>query len=132
MGFEDLRGVNPPFGRTHHHQPQRGELLLFPAWASHFLTPHSGNTSNVFFNFLLWPPGGTSDFDWEDDILGDYTYSKTSRIRAQSPVPKPEGAAASKPQRRKTQSCEEASRQGEPLGRPRVLRPERLMIWLAK
>jgi len=79
--FEDMRGLNPPFGRTHEIQPAEGELVLWPAWASHFLSPHPGNTTNVFLSVLLWPSGGAEDFDWEDDVTGDYIYHKKSSIK---------------------------------------------------
>lgn len=84
--FEDMRGINPPFGRKHEHHPAQGELVLWPSWASHFLSPHPGNSTNVFFSFLIWPPNGAPDFDWEDDVTGDYVYRKTSSIKQKKPV----------------------------------------------
>mmetsp|Transcript_133374 Transcript_133374/g.231664 ORF Transcript_133374/g.231664 Transcript_133374/m.231664 type:complete len:368 (-) Transcript_133374:47-1150(-) len=81
FNFEDPRGINPPFGRTHSHQPRQGEMLLFPSWSSTFITPNPVNNSNVFFNFLCWPQGGSREFDWEDDVSGDYVYRKQFSIK---------------------------------------------------
>jgi len=91
FAFEDPRGINPPFGKTHNHQPQQGELLIFPSWASHFVTPHPMNSTNVFFNFVCWPPDGAPELDWEDDTTGDYVYTKQLNIKR----PKDRGTQAS-------------------------------------
>lgn len=81
FSFEDPRGINPPFGKTHNHQPKQGEVLLFPSWASHFITPHRSNSTNVYFNFVCWPPDGAPDLDWEDDATGDYVFRKQLNIK---------------------------------------------------
>jgi len=82
--FEDVRGMNPPYGKDHHHMPEQDELVFFPSWAPHKFTPNNGNSTNVVFRFLLWPPGGAQDFDWEDDLLGDYTFRKKSKIKSKA------------------------------------------------
>lgn len=81
IAIEDPRGINPPYGKTHNHQPTQGELLIWPAWTGHFVTPHPVNATNVYFSFLAWPPGGSPDFDWEDDSTADYAYKKLTKIR---------------------------------------------------
>jgi len=82
--FEDTRGMIAPFGRTHEHQPVQGEVVLWPAWLPHYVSPNPGNSTNVFFSFLMWPPGGAPDFDWEDDVTGDWVYTKKSQIKVKA------------------------------------------------
>lgn len=86
--IEDVRGLNAPFGRTHEIEPKQGELVITPAWASHMIMPNAGNATSVYINFLLWPPSGAPDFDWEDDITGDYIYKKRTKIKAKAPPAK--------------------------------------------
>jgi len=86
--FEDPRGINPPFGKTHNAQPKQGEVYMHPAWSSTFLTPHPLNSTNVVFRFICWPPEGPSDFDWEDDATGDFIHSKQFKIK------RPQGSPA--------------------------------------
>lgn len=95
FAFEDPRGINPPFGKTHNHQPREGELIMFPSWASHFITPQPKNFTNVFFQFVVWPQEGARDFDWEDDATGDYTYRKQFNIK------RPKGAGDATPSKKK-------------------------------
>lgn len=80
--FQDARGVNPPYGRSHKLLPVEGDLVLWPSWAPHWLTPQTiANSTNVHFSFLVWPPDGPSDFDWEDDPTGDYSYKAPTKVR---------------------------------------------------
>lgn len=81
LTLSDTRGYTAPFGNRHEVVLDEGELIAFPAWMPQQLRPHPGNETNVFFGFLMWPPGGTYDFDWEDDPLGDYVYAKTTQIK---------------------------------------------------
>jgi len=87
--FDDVRGDSPPFGHQHTHHPEQGELVLFPSWASHKLTPNQGSTNNVYYRFLLWPPRGAPDFDWEDDPTGDYVFKKMTNVRRTLPEQAP-------------------------------------------
>lgn len=89
IAFEDARGINPPFGKTHNHQPKEGEIQIFPSWASHFVTPHRTNSTNVYFNFVCWPPDGAPELDWEDDATGDYIFRKVYNIRRPKDAPRP-------------------------------------------
>ncbi|CAK0812606.1 unnamed protein product [Prorocentrum cordatum] len=93
--FDDVRGDSPPFGYRYAHTPQQGELVLFPAWAPHKVTPNQGSTNNVYYRFLLWPPRGATDFDWEDDPTGDYVYKKTTNVRRSLPEQAPQEAPLS-------------------------------------
>lgn len=79
--FEDVRGMNPPFGQRHEMAPVQGELVLHPSWASHYVAPNQGNTTHVFISFLFWPPNGAPDFDWEDDPSGDFIYKRKPKIK---------------------------------------------------
>lgn len=84
--IEDPRGHSAPYGRKHKVTPEVGDLMLWPAWTSHYMSPNGGNATNIYFNFLCWPEGGPHDFDWEDDVTGDYTFKKKSTIkRGQQP-----------------------------------------------
>lgn len=92
LAFEDPRGPSSPFGRKHHAQLAEGELLIWPGWAPHHLTPNKGNGTNVYFSFLVWPPQGAPDFDWEDDVTGDFVHRKLTKVRRQPPVAQTGGA----------------------------------------
>jgi|Transcript_56560 hypothetical protein len=69
FNFEDPRGINPPFGKTYSHTAFEGNLIVFPTWVSHFITPNMQNSTQVCFGFLAYPPDGNS-LDWEDDETG--------------------------------------------------------------
>merc|ERR1739848_246143 len=85
--FEDSRGFVAPFGRKHYHQPVQGELMLWPSWAPHAMTPNPAHGTNIYLSVLIYPPGGSRDFDWEDDTLGDVVEHRSSRIqRAKKPA----------------------------------------------
>jgi len=81
VAFEDARGINPPFGRTHNHELSEGNLMLHPSWSATFVTPHRLNSTNVFFAFAAWPQEGPGGLDWEDDSTGDYTLKKKLNIK---------------------------------------------------
>jgi len=66
LNFEDTRGINPPYGKTFSHAPFEGNLVLFPTWASHFITPNMRDDTVVCYSFLVYPPDG-SGISWKDD-----------------------------------------------------------------
>jgi len=92
--FQDPRGINPPFGNSHWHDTVEGELVMWPSWAPHMLTP--GNFSTIYISFLVWPEDGASDLDWEDDPLGDATETKASKVTKDAPGSARKGRAAQK------------------------------------
>lgn len=67
--FEDPRGINPPYGKTHSHPAYNGNLVLFPTWASHFITPNMMNSTIVSFSFMAFPADG-GYLDSNDDRTG--------------------------------------------------------------
>ena len=76
--FEDPRGLRPPFSRNRlTHQPEVGQLLLFPPWLSHGVQPScdvaaAAGAARVAlsFNVLSVPIAGkSSNTDWE--VLAD-------------------------------------------------------------
>jgi len=79
--FLDPRGQHPPFGHSKTFRLRQHDLLMWPSWAPHALSVHPGNSRSVYVKFLIWPPGGAPDFDWEDDPTGDMVYKKTTVIR---------------------------------------------------
>ncbi|CAE8599020.1 unnamed protein product [Polarella glacialis] len=81
LNFEDPRGINPPFGKTHSHEVFEGNLVLFPSWASHFITPNMVNKTAVCFAFLVYPPDGPT-LDFEDDQTGSLVI--TSKVEPRS------------------------------------------------
>mmetsp|Transcript_34565 Transcript_34565/g.73326 ORF Transcript_34565/g.73326 Transcript_34565/m.73326 type:complete len:304 (-) Transcript_34565:2-913(-) len=81
FNFEDPRGINPPYGKTHMKQPQQGELILFPGWASHFNSPNSHETTRVELSFVAYHYGGPNQLDWEDDPTGGFVPEKTLKMR---------------------------------------------------
>mmetsp|Transcript_1091 Transcript_1091/g.2645 ORF Transcript_1091/g.2645 Transcript_1091/m.2645 type:complete len:331 (+) Transcript_1091:154-1146(+) len=83
--LQDVRGNSAPFGHFHEVMPEEGEIIIHPAWMSNFFTPHPGNKTNVYFGFLMWPPGGAFDFDWEDDATGDYVFHKKTSVKKSAP-----------------------------------------------
>lgn len=61
--FEDPRGSLPPFSRNRiDHQPSVGELLLFPPWLSHGVSPGSvslqGSQSRIALSFNVVETSG--------------------------------------------------------------------------
>jgi hypothetical protein len=69
FNFEDPRGINPPYGKTYSHGAFEGNLIVFPTWVSHFITPNMHNSSQVCYGFIVYPPDGNS-LDYEDDKTG--------------------------------------------------------------
>lgn len=85
--FVDERGYAAPHDRRHTVKLAEGELMLFPAWATNYLTPNMGDSSNVFFRFWASMPGGVNDFDWEDDPLGSFIHHKSNRLKIKDAEP---------------------------------------------
>jgi len=69
FNFEDPRGINPPFGKTHSLSVAEGTMTLFPSWASHFVTPNMKKTTAVCYVFSVYPENGNT-MDFEDDSTG--------------------------------------------------------------
>lgn len=72
LTFEDPRGINPPFGKTATELLVQGDVLMWPSWVSHFMSPQSEVTPSVVFNFVTLPPDGAVDFD--KDLTSSYAY----------------------------------------------------------
>eukprot|EP00434_Breviolum_minutum_P017034 symbB.v1.2.015031.t1/scaffold1037.1/size142759/3 len=70
FNFEDPRGINPPFGKTHSHSVEEGALTMFPTWASHFITPNMKSKPAVSYVFIVYPEVGNT-LDFEDDLTGN-------------------------------------------------------------
>lgn len=68
FNFEDPRGINPPYGKTFSHAAFEGNLVMFPTWLSHFITPNMLNSTAVCIAFLVYPPD--MNLDWEEDDTG--------------------------------------------------------------
>ncbi|CAE7300543.1 unnamed protein product [Symbiodinium natans] len=71
FNFEDPRGINPPFGKTHSLTIDLGTMTLFPTWASHFLTPNMKGKTIVCYAFSVYPDNGNT-LDFEDDQTGTF------------------------------------------------------------
>lgn len=88
LNFEDPRGINPPYGKTYSHAVYEGNLVLFPVWVSHFITPNMQDYAAVCYSFLVYPPGGGT-LAWQDDLSAQLTVSKPLGQAAAKP---PQGA----------------------------------------
>ncbi|CAJ1367022.1 unnamed protein product [Effrenium voratum] len=71
FNFEDPRGINPPFGKTHTHSIEEGAMSMFPIWASHFITPNMKSRTAVCYAFIVYPEDGNT-MDFEDDGTGKF------------------------------------------------------------
>ncbi|CAK9086807.1 unnamed protein product, partial [Durusdinium trenchii] len=78
FNFEDPRGINPPFGKTHSHLAEEGDLTMFPTWASHFITPNMKSQPAVCYTFAVYPEDGNT-LDFEDDLSGNLIISETMK-----------------------------------------------------
>lgn len=56
--FEDPRGTLPPFGRTLRVQPEEGDLIIFPSWLSHRVSPSVTPAPRISLSFNV-------DGSWE-------------------------------------------------------------------
>eukprot|EP01012_Entosiphon_sulcatum_P015890 TRINITY_DN20856_c0_g1_i1.p1 TRINITY_DN20856_c0_g1~~TRINITY_DN20856_c0_g1_i1.p1 ORF type:complete len:248 (+),score=36.87 TRINITY_DN20856_c0_g1_i1:22-765(+) len=57
--FEDPRGPLPPFDNRFVHEPAEDQLVLFPSWLVHQVTPTAGESPRISISFNL---AG----EWED------------------------------------------------------------------
>eukprot|EP00928_Gymnodinium_smaydae_P086819 TRINITY_DN71241_c0_g1_i1.p1 TRINITY_DN71241_c0_g1~~TRINITY_DN71241_c0_g1_i1.p1 ORF type:complete len:321 (-),score=80.04 TRINITY_DN71241_c0_g1_i1:154-1077(-) len=69
FNFEDPRGINPPYGKTHTMKVDEGRLYLLPSWVSTFMTPNMKNHTHVCVAFLIYPEHGK--LPWTDDLSSD-------------------------------------------------------------
>jgi len=81
LNFEDPRGINPPYGKTFSHAAYDGNLVLYPTWVSHFITPNMYDRPAVCYCFLLYPSDGKT-LSWKDDVTADIIV--TRRFQATS------------------------------------------------
>jgi uncharacterized protein (TIGR02466 family) len=51
--FEDPRGPLPPFDNRVIHTPRSGQLLLFPPWLVHHVTPTTGTKERISISFNI-------------------------------------------------------------------------------
>lgn len=79
FNFEDPRGINPPFGKTHSHEVTEGDVTMFPTWASHFITPNMKKGANVCYAFVVYLPEGNV-LDFEDDATGSFVKHDRMRV----------------------------------------------------
>lgn len=80
FNFEDPRGINPPFGKTHSHAVFQGNLIMYPTWLSHFVTPNTHNTTQVCFAFIAYHQNGNQELDWEEDLTSSMEVKQKIRI----------------------------------------------------
>ena len=68
--LSDPRGPRPPFDGRFIHQPSAGELILFPSWLSHEVTP----TINLKRNFKEFLAVNQHDIrvSWSCNLPGDW------------------------------------------------------------
>ena len=78
--FEDPRGALPPFGNRHIVKPRAGQVVLFPSWLVHAVSPSCGLTAanprmSLSFNVLGdWTRTNDASallFDMENSPSGD-------------------------------------------------------------
>jgi len=91
LRISDPRGHSDPFGRSFDHVPQAGELLLFPSWVSHAVTPEllrekksaskEERLARVVISFTIGPESGPMPSHlWENDPTGNVGFSRQSPI----------------------------------------------------
>jgi len=81
FNFEDPRGINPPFGKTHSHATEEAVLSMFPTWASHFITPNMKKGTVVCLCFIVYDPADGGLLDFEDDSTGSFVVTETFKPR---------------------------------------------------
>jgi len=62
--------MRPPFGGRIFHKPKEGELVLFPPWLTHGVTPTSSLDPRVSISFNLmgdWTKTGDTNFQFEQE-----------------------------------------------------------------
>jgi len=91
LRISDPRGHSDPFGRSFDHVPRAGELLLFPSWVSHAVTPQllretsiaskEERLARVVISFNIGPDSGPMPSHlWANDPTGDVRFSRRSSI----------------------------------------------------
>jgi len=91
LRISDPRGHSDPFGRSFDHVPRAGELLLFPSWVSHAVTPEllreksiaskDERLARVVISFSIGPDSGPMRSHlWANDPTGDMRFSRRSPI----------------------------------------------------
>mmetsp|Transcript_56641 Transcript_56641/g.130171 ORF Transcript_56641/g.130171 Transcript_56641/m.130171 type:complete len:328 (-) Transcript_56641:100-1083(-) len=78
--FDDVRGVNAPFGRTHEGDLKEGDIILYPSWVSHFITPNLDPTYRVEYSFAVYTYDGPGEFDPEDDSTAEMVQTKKVQL----------------------------------------------------
>lgn len=86
QNFEDPRGINPPFGKTHSMPAVQGYVILFPAWASHLITPSMVDQPVVCYSFLVYPPTGNT-LNWQEDLTSQMAVVGPIRLRSDTRTP---------------------------------------------
>jgi len=85
MSFEDPRGINPPFGKTFSYEPYEGNIVLFPTWVSHFITPNMKEGTVVSICFVVYASDGET-IDWEDDRTGSLEVPRSFSVERALPT----------------------------------------------
>lgn len=80
FAFEDPRGINPPFGKTFNHEVYPGNIIMFPVWASYFITPNMKSKPVVSFSFVVYPSDG-NDRHWMDDKTASYMVVDNKKVK---------------------------------------------------
>jgi len=91
LRISDPRGHSDPFGKFFDHVPQTGELLLFPSWVSHAVTPEllkqtgiaskEERPARVVISFNIGPDSGPMPSHlWANDPTADVRFSRRSPI----------------------------------------------------
>jgi hypothetical protein len=91
LRISDPRGHSDPFGRSFDHVPRAGELLLFPSWVGHAVTPEllrktsiaskEDGLARVVISFNIRPDSGPMPSHlWANDPTGDVRFSRRSPI----------------------------------------------------
>jgi hypothetical protein len=57
--FDDPRGALPPFGKTFRIVPERGDIILFPSWLVHSVSPTISSDPRISISFNV-------KGDWEE------------------------------------------------------------------
>ena len=75
LWLEDPRGRLKPFGRDIAHTPRPGELLLWPSWLRHGVTPNMNTTH----------PRISLSFNYNGGCRGDVCWERTADVAAAFP-----------------------------------------------
>lgn len=83
ISFFDPRGERPPFGTRYSVMPCEGDVILFPSWLVHEVSPTGGNQEriSIAFNVPESFPGQWSDSNQVKDIRELHLDPKTGATR---------------------------------------------------